>query len=438
MSRIDASSARSIQHPAPALALVLALLLAPTWPAALVAQGATDPPADSGADSGADAGDDSDTGWTFEWDNSFKLTSADGEVALKFGGRIQNDWAFYDADDALQAAVGPLEDGTEFRRSRLFFQGELWQLVEFRAQYDFAGGDASFNDVYLGLIDLPGVGGFRVGHFKEPFSLDDQTSSKYILFMERATALEAFTLSRNNGVMIGQGAQAANARGITWRLGAFKDVDEFGDGISDDWNVTGRLTGLPIDRVDGRQLLHLGMAASVRSPLDDSVRFRSRPESHLAPRFVDTGPIAADGQTQLGLELAFVRGPLLVQSEWVRTDVDTLAGADPTFQGGYLSAGWILKRDYRHPYKDGAFDRLEVKPGDRFRRGGWGVWELAIRYSTVDLTDAGIQGGEMEDWTLGINGYLLGNVRTTVNYVHADLDGVGEADALQMRFQVDF
>lgn len=387
------------------------------------------------AETEADAGEH----WTFEWDNSFKLTSPDGESELKFGGRIQTDWAFYDPDDALEAAVGRFEDGTELRRARLFFEGELWGVVEFKAQYDFSGGEAEAKDVYLGLTGLPGVGGVRAGHFNEPFSLEQQTSSKYILMIERATPIEAFSPERNSGLMIGQGATGKEGR-TTWRLGAFKEVDDFASGSSDEWNVTGRLTGLPVYRDGGRRLVHLGLSASLRSPLDNTVRFRSRPESHLAPRLADTGSLAADGVTLLGLEAAVVDGRFTAQAEWMRADVDAPAGPDPAFGGSYVSAAWILKRGYHHAYKngDGAFDRLKVKKEDGFRRGGWGVWELAARYSTLDLEDGAVHGGELADWTLGVNGYLLSNVRTSFNYVRADLDGVGEADVLQMRFQIDF
>jgi len=385
-------------------------------------------------DNGSDAEAEDKARWELEWKNSFRLTSADGDIELRFGGRIQNDWAFYDADRRLEPVLGELEDGTEFRRARLFFQGELWHAVEFKAQYDFAGGDAEFKDVYLGLIDLPGIGGVRVGHYKEPFSLEEQTSSKYLLFMERSTAVEAFSPSRNNGFMVGHGAGGDR---LTWHLGAFKDVDDFGDRLTDEWNLTGRVTGLPLYGDEGRRVVHLGLAVSDRSPNGDLVRFRSRPESHLAPRFVDTGVRAADGVTLVDLEAAVVHGPLVAQGEWIQAEVDALGSADPSFDGYYVALGWVLT-DEHHPYSksSGAFGRLS--PSKSFRQGGTGAWELAVRYSSLDLTDGAVRGGELTDWTLGLNWYLFSNVRTMLNYVHADLENVGEADALQMRFQIDF
>lgn len=372
--------------------------------------------------------------WSFGWKNTFRLTSPDGEVELKFGGRIQNDWTFYNTDDALQARVGELSDGTEFRRARLFFEGELWGTVEFKAQYDFAGGEATFNDVYLGLIHLPGVGGVRVGHYKEPFSLEEHTSSKYLQFVERSLPVEAFSPGRNSGLMLGEGAGGDR---LSWHLGVFKDVDGLGEGMGDKWNVTGRVTGLPVYRDGGRRLVHLGLSVSERSPTDGIARFRSRPESHLAPRFVDTGDFAADSVRLVGVEAAVIQGPFSLQGEWIRADADVPVGPDPTFSGAYVSLGWFLTGEHR-PYSksEGGFGR--VTPLKSFRHGGTGAWQLAARYSTLDLSDGVIDGGELDDWTLGVNWHLFSNVRTGLDYVHADLHGAGTSESLQMRFQIDF
>jgi len=370
--------------------------------------------------------------WDFKWSNGFKLSSADGQFKLKFGGRIQNDYAFYSADDELEAVVGSLGEGTEFRRARLFFEGELYDRVEFKAQYDFGGGDADFKDVYLGLTDLPVIGGVRVGHFKEPFSLEEQTSSKYLTFMERALPIEAFSPGRNTGIMVHRGEER-----YTWAAGLFRDADDFGNAAdANEINLTGRITGLPWYSEDGSRLLHLGLSVSDREPTDDSVRFRSRPESHLAPRFVNTDHFAGDGVTLVDLESALVYGPFSAQAEYIQADVDSLDGTDPSFDSFYVYGSYFLTGEHR-PYKNksGAFDRLKPR---RVLGEGSGAWEVAVRYSTLDLTDASITGGELDDVTLALNWYPYSNVRWMLNYVMADLDGAGEADSVQMRFQIDF
>ena len=383
-----------------------------------------------GASGGEEAAEEEGE-WTFLWNNGFRLTSPDGSTSFKVGGRIQNDWAFYDSDARLESVVGPFDDGTEFRRARLFFSGELAGRVEFKAQYDFAGG-SEVKDLYIGLVDLPVVGGLRVGHYKEPFSLEELTSSKYVTFMERGLPVETFSPGRNTGFMLHRGEER-----YTWAAGLFRDADDFGDAAdTDEVNFTGRVTALPWYAKDGRRLLHLGLSVSERQPTEDSLRYRARPESHLAPRFVDTSRFASDGATLVDLEGALVHGPFSLQGEYVMSDVSRLDGEDPELDSFYLFGSWFLTGEHR-VYKNGAgaFDRLKPR---RVLGEGPGAWEVAVRYSSVDLSDAGLAGGELDDLTLALNWYPYANVRWMLNYVLADLDGAGEAEAIQMRFQVDF
>ncbi|HEX6200190.1 MAG TPA: porin, partial [Thermoanaerobaculia bacterium] len=166
-----------------------------------------------------------------------------------------------------------------------------------------------------------------------------------------------------------------------------------------------------------------------------SLRFRSRPESHLAPRIVDTGAFGDDGLTLVSAEAALVTGPFHAQGEYAQAAVDATGGAaDPDFDGFYVGGGWFLTGESR-PYDGGSFGR--VKPR-RPLGAGPGAWEVALRYSTLDLTDGAIAGGEVDDVTLALNWYPYSNVRWMLDYVLADRQDVGEVDAVQMRFQIDF
>ena len=71
---------------------------------------------------------------------------------------------------------------------------------------------------------------------------------------------------------------------------------------------------------------------------------------------------------------------------------------------------------------------MPVSPG-----GGFGAWELALRYSETDLdflagseglaTPAGgVRGGQQRIWTVGVNWYLNPNVRLTFNDLNIDVD----------------
>ncbi len=366
--------------------------------------------------------------WTAKWSNGHKVESDDGAFKLKFGGRIQADYTFVDADSALESRTEG--DGFEFRRTRLFFSGTIYERISFKAQYDFAGGDADFKDVWIGLNQDWGV--LRFGHFKEPFGLEEQTSSKYLAFLERSLN-NAFSPGRSSGV----GAHGGNDT-INWGFGAFYDANDFGISSSEDnVNVTGRVAFRPLYEDKGKRMVHLGLAVTQKDRAS-SIRFRARPEAHFTGRFVDTGTFAADDAVVYNLELAGVFNSFWFASEYTQTEVSTPGGADPSFDGGYIQFGYYFGGNYRR-YKAsaGSFDRQ--KPSENWGKdGGKGAWEIAARYSTIDLTDSRIRGGELDDWTIGVNWYLNPATRLMINWVHADEETLGEADFALVRWQVDF
>lgn len=150
---------------------------------------------------------------------------------------------------------------------------------------------------------------------------------------------------------------------------------------------------------------------------------------------MDTETFEADEYDLFGAEAAMVYGPFSLQGEFMHAATNTLDSMDPSFSGFYVMASYFLTGENR-AYKGGLFSR--VKPKRNFGAGGPGAWELAARYSRVDLTDGDIEGGELDDVSVGLNWYLNPNTRFMFGYVHADLDAVGEADMFQMRAQVDF
>ena len=195
------------------------------------------------------------------WKQGLRFDTADKAFQLKVGGRIMNDWGFFAPSSEVTEGIGPLEDGTEFRRARLYVEGLLHKHVRFKAQYDFAGGEAGFKDMYIGLTKLRGVGNIAFGHQKEPLGLEVQTSSKYITFLERSLP-STFAPERNTGIMF-QNAVAGDK--MTWAFGAFRNADGFGDSFGNGgYNYTGRITGRPWYEDKGRKVLHPGAGVSSR------------------------------------------------------------------------------------------------------------------------------------------------------------------------------
>ncbi len=361
---------------------------------------------------------------------------------LWFGGRVFVDYAFYANDTGLD-----LGDGARMRKARLFAQGAFGDW-HFKGQYDFAGNKTKAKDVYIKY------GGFRhiiltAGQFKEPFSLEELTSTRFTTFEERALAPKTFVPGRHIGVGI-------NGYGDFWSAaaGVFGEtMSGLPKGVDSNFDVTGRVTVAPFHE-KGR-VLHLGGDISYRRPNSTRiVHFSQQPESHVTPfRLADTGNIHnVDHFISYDLESAVVYGPVSVQGEYTRTNVNFRSDLPnaPSFSGFYVYTSWFVTGESR-PYslRKGAFGR--VHPNHNFGSNGWGALELAARFSQLDLEDTGVAGGKEQNVTVGVNWYPRSHVRFMFNWIHASVDRSPlrathplmalnnfNPDIFQVRAQVDF
>ena len=381
----------------------------------------------------------------------------------KIGGRIYFDTAMFSQNDQSLAQGITARNGTEIRRAWLSISGEASQMLDYCLQLEFAGSktisgtrfqSTCFKDAYLGFRDLPYVGNLRIGHIREPLSLEQMTSNRYITFMERSmNDYGTFVPSRNLGVKAFH--HTKNERS-TWAIGAFV-AEQTPEPLFHQVNhsgaaVTGRWSYLPWfdEAAEGRRLIHVGLGGSYRSIGDQTVRFRARPEAHLGPYVVDTGVLHVPDYQLLNTELAFVYGPFSLQSEYFHAVMNESTGNNLDFNGCYFMASYFLTGEHR-PYsrKTGGFAR--VKPRENFFRVrdstdcirmGKGAWQLAYRYSYIDLDDGTIAGGRAGNHTFGVNWYLSPHARLMVNCLHCTTERAGidsgVLSAFQMRAHVDF
>ena len=396
------------------------------------------------------------------WDNGLKFSGKNFKG--KIGGRLMFDVAFIDDADYV-AASGRANSptGTEFRRVRLYTSGEIGKHVGYKVQLDFAGGETELKDVYMDLRNLRDCAGcgfpdFRIGQFKEPFGLEELTSSKYITFIERSIVTEAFAPSRSAGIMAHdnwRGDQMGYQLGVfanqTANFSTAHDANGDSDLETHGWGVTGRYWWAPwFDCNCPCRRLHVGVSASYRTDMDSTarVRFRARPGIHLfSHRAVDTGGLAAEDALLYGAELAWVYGPWSLQAEYMGAEVSGRTGTpDGSFWGFYAQASYWLTGECRN-YKQGKFDR--VKPCCNWLDNDCcckGAWELAVRYNFLDLNDGAVLGGEQTVIEAGVNWHLNPNARIMFNVVWANVDALSVAaapfdediTAFVTRFQVDF
>jgi len=392
---------------------------------------------------------------------------AAGKMTVNAGGRIHLDAANF-SQDAVDKARYNEKNGTEFRAARLALYGEGFNVIKYQIEYDFASAastttqtGANFTtstrlyckDTYIAITDLPLIQNIQIGHFKEPYSLDELTSDNYITFMERNIASQVMAPARHIGVMGFGNTESQNA---TYAVGVFNEYDDEGNLVQADnlgMSTTMRATWLPWydEATDGRGLLHTGLAYSYRDPYKDQFAIKYRPESHLA-KSNSTTLTDVSARNEIGTELASVYGPLSFQSEYYVNYIDRTEHADCKTQGAYAYVSYFLTGEHRaYDRKRGYFAR--VKPNENFFRVrdengnvqmGMGAWELKYRYSWLDSYDNDVLGFQTcNDHTVGLNWYLNPYTRFMFEYVHSNINqnqgaGPGSLEIFQTRAQIDF
>ena len=303
----------------------------------------------------------------------------------------------------------------------MFAEGIFVKYFNYKFQYDFAvNSPPNLKDAYVGF-DAPFVPlKIRTGRFRAPLGLEGVTSGADTTFMERSV-LNTFVSSRNTGVLFITDAsrQAHSFRGA---VGAVKPEDDFGIGTTSLLGVSARFSYAFRPR-DGDLLIHAGGDYLYR-PVDETVRFVSRPESHIAPQFTDTGDIPAQSVGMGLVEFAFVKGPLSFQTETSINSVNRtkLGRLNQFFWGGYAFVSYFLTGETR-PYQDdqGNFGRqYPLEPFMGSDAAGKGAFEIAFRVSYLDLDDKEINGGRITDLTLGLNWYATRNARVLLNVIRSD------------------
>lgn len=383
---------------------------------------------------------------------ALKFETKDGDFKARIGGRIYVDSAWYSNSRKTFSDGTKLElgNGTEVRSARLFMSGTVWENWHYKGQYDFAENDAKVKDAYIRYTGLDSVLGFpldlTVGHFKEPFTLEDNISSKYISFMERALPVGAFRLNRNIGFTAKSYGKVMEG-GWATHAGIFgTGVDDPDDGNNEGYGWVGRGSFAPIAKKD--IAFHIGASVEYRKLKGEEFKLRSRPEAHTADeRLVSATFNDPDTIFRYGIETSGVWGPFSAQAEYIAADVDS--NSEPTepggdFDGWYAYMTWFLTGESR-PYKakDGSFGR--VKPNTIVGKGGWGAWEVATRFSYLNLNDGLVKGGREKNWTFGLNWYATPNIRFMANYILTDVDRSFDdrkqdisPNIFQVRGQVDF
>jgi phosphate-selective porin OprO/OprP len=324
---------------------------------------------------------------------------------------------------------------------------------------------------YTGLKPFGGKLAIEGGVMDLPYTLDESMSSNNIPFMERAASL-------NTAINIAAGdfRSTAGARWYTdtfWAgayvtgpaTGAIHSASSINPpGTTEQFGAVARAAGQIVSGKD--YSLHIGGDAQwlFQPPHNliantQTLTLSDRPELRIDPtNILSTGAIAGVSGSQVySAEAAATYGPLFLQGEYFWFNVDRNAFAPlPSlkFQGGYAEAAYVLTGETRR-YNAPSASYGGVSPANPFSLsgGGWGAWEIAGRYSTMDLNDRlalanGVAGGRQTIYTLALNWYINDNIRFMFDYLHGNItkqisptnfgDAGAKFDAVAMRTQIAF
>jgi phosphate-selective porin OprO/OprP len=167
--------------------------------------------------------------------------------------------------------------------------------------------------------------------------------------------------------------------------------------------------------------------------MDRKTRFFSHPESRVtSERLVDTGIFEDISQQNIAvIEVAGAKDSFMFRGEFFRAKWDRDTADDPIFKGFYAQASWVLTGEI-YNYTQGKF--LRIRP-----QNPRGAWEVAVRFSRVDLNDEGIFGGEEKNLTGALNWYAPGNqFRVMANLIFVRTDEYADNESptiFQLRAQ---
>jgi len=399
-------------------------------------------------------------------DNSrLTVASADGAFSLSLRALVQFDEGYF-AQGRNPPGVD-LNSGTNFRRAQLGFQGIAFRDWSYNFIYDFGGyGVENRGYIYNAYIEYDGLKPFffRIGAYTPPEGQEDQTSSSELFFPERAASVD---VARNLAGAPSREAATIYAQGDSYFVSASYTGKKSGDGTTTGAAVgtfdaqqalIGRAAWLAVSNPDVKWLVEghftdvLKLADPTPSPAANVIRFSNGPEVAVdASKTVDTGNIDAKGVREFGFETAGTYDRLYGQGGWFRYDIDRrTAVPNPHFSGWYAFLTYSLTGE-QHPYDPATASFRNLRPANPLGTpGGWGAWEVAARYSDIDLdylpfntgVTGGIAGGKQDIWTLGLNWYPNNIIKFQLDYdnikvshVNAPVNDIS-ADAVVLRSQI--
>ena len=337
-------------------------------------------------------------------------------------------------------------NGMSLRRTRFAVKAQLDKNWYGELDTDWTSGLPEIKDAYLAFTGVEGLE-IKAGNFKENFSIQRNTTSRYLMFMERAM-VTYLAPSRHLGINARYskdwfwasagvfGPELASSEEQTLMEDGNKDFG-YNEGLS----YTGKLVIRPIN--NSTSSLHLGGAVSYREPKLTSTdgyyvgRYSSRNSTSInRKKYLDTDDVKGlDHELAWTLELAGHWNQLRYETAYIARGMylDQEVNPLPTqwAEGWYAQASWLLFGGSQNYDADGAKYTRTTSEHE------WGNLEVAFRYEYADFNtgklfsrkaaDTNIFGGSGEAYTLGLNYYPNKNVKIVLNWQYNNNDRYANA-----------
>ncbi|MBQ6878955.1 MAG: hypothetical protein IJN52_01970 [Bacteroidales bacterium] len=371
-----------------------------------------------------------------------------------FDVRIQADGAVYfGAPDFCAKEIdgkwntSHIGNGMTLRRTRFAVKAQLDKNWYGELDTDWTAGLPELKDAYLAFTGVEGLE-IKAGNFKENFSIQRNTTSRYLMFMERAM-VTYLAPSRHLGLNARYsnkwfwasagvfGPELASAEELTFMEDGNKDYG-YNEGLS----YTGKIALRPLHK-STTSSLHIGGAVSYREPKLTSTdgyfvgRYSSRNSTSInRKKYLDTDDVKGlDHELAWTVELAGHWKQLRYETAYIARGMylDQTVNPLPTqwAEGWYAQASWLLFGGTQNYDADGAKYTRTTSDHD------WGNLEIAFRYEYADFNtgklfshkaaDTNIFGGSGEAYTIGLNYYPNKNVKIVLNWQYNNNDRYANA-----------
>jgi phosphate-selective porin OprO/OprP len=300
-----------------------------------------------------------------------------------------------------------------------------------------------------------------VGYFHPFVSLEDATFPGDLPFLERPSIVN---IERSVAAGIQRASLGADAATDDYWLSAYLTGPLFGAQKTillnnEQLGFAGRVAARPYHNEDwnvhlefsGQTVFHPNLNASGTPGVSQTtLSFGDYPELRIAfDQLVDTGPLSASGASAYGGGVGANWRNFLVEGEYYQIGAtqSKLPGVPAPrlgFNGDYVEGSVVLTGEpHRYSIDRAAWGRPRVDHPFSLGAGGIGAWEIAARYSTVDLNShvipgvaqsvtGGIYGGQQDIAAVALSWYPNDWLRFMLQFQYVDINKLNSAGTVQI------